>query len=274
MAADKSEVTSPRTAIYRQPQPYNWGDERARLEPRTAAWSERPRLSTAALTGSWRGVMFLLRVEIRRERHRQSGARARAPQLARNDVLHGSAFAHRLTAFMTNASGGDMAKQGTKDTTASKASDDSAIEQSARAVGQLVESGATVMGRGLAAGVEGMVELKERAAEMTGLTSASAAGKTAESAARTTITAARSVARSAARATRRAASSTASAASRTAGRAMSAAKRTAGKAKGKAKRTVRAAVKASTQKGRRKVSQLKSMRSKRTGAKSGRSRKR
>ena len=67
-----------------------------------------------------------------------------------------------------------MAKQGTTDTTASKANDDSVIEQSARAVGQLIESGATVMGRGLAAGVEGMTQLKERAAEMTGLTSASA----------------------------------------------------------------------------------------------------
>ena len=77
------------------------------------------------------------------------------------------------------------------------------------AVGELIESGATVMGRGLAAGVEGMAQLTERAAQMTGMTSPRAAGKTAESAARTTMTAARSAARTAGRATQRAARSTA-----------------------------------------------------------------
>ncbi len=51
------------------------------------------------------------------------------------------------------------------------------------------------MGRGLAAGVEGMARLTERAAEMTGITSPRDAGKMAESAARTTMTAARSAAR-------------------------------------------------------------------------------
>ena len=77
----------------------------------------------------------------------------------------------------------------TTDKTARKENDDSVIEKAARTVGELVESGATAMGRGLAAGAEGMANLTERAAEMTGITSPSAAGKTAESAARTTMTA-------------------------------------------------------------------------------------
>ena len=82
----------------------------------------------------------------------------------------------------------------TKDTTANSGNSDSVIEQSAQTVGEIIESGATVVGRGLAAGVEGMAQLAERAAQMTGLTSPRAIGKAAENATRTTMTAARSAA--------------------------------------------------------------------------------
>ena len=63
--------------------------------------------------------------------------------------------------------------------TGSSGKDDSIIEQSAEAMSQLIESGATVVGRGLAAGVEGMAQLTERAAEMTGLTSPRNVGRAA-----------------------------------------------------------------------------------------------
>ncbi len=160
-----------------------------------------------------------------------------------------------------------MAEERTKaqpaGTSASK-QDDSVIEQSAQKVGDLVESGAAVLAK-----------LTERAAQVTGITSPGTAGKTAKSAARTAMTAARS----AGRATQRAARTTASAASRTAARAMGAAKRATGTSKRAAKATPKRAVKraapnASTQKGRRKVSQSKSTPPKRRGAKTGRSRKR
>ena len=51
----------------------------------------------------------------------------------------------------------------TKDTTATSGDSNSVIEQSAQNVGEIIESGATVVGRGLAAGVEGMGQLAERA---------------------------------------------------------------------------------------------------------------
>ena len=70
---------------------------------------------------------------------------------------------------------------------------DSTIEQTAQVVGEIVETGATLVGRGLAAGVEGMGQLANRAAEMTGINSPASAGKAAESATRSTMTAARSV---------------------------------------------------------------------------------
>ena len=164
-----------------------------------------------------------------------------------------------------------MAEERTKEqpagTSASKERDDSVIEQSAQTVGDLVESGATLLGATDAGARHGDYERANDGHHVAG-----AAGKTAESAARTTMTAARS----AGRATQRAARSTASAASRTAGRAMRAAKRAAGTSKRAAKITPkrtpkravkRAAPKASTQKGRRKVSQSKSMPSRRRGAK-------
>jgi hypothetical protein len=201
--------------------------------------------------------------------------------------VRGSAFARcspvRLRAtlrrdrhFMSNAPGGGMA---TRDTTTTGGTKDSAIEQSAQAVGDLIETGATVVGRGLAAGVEGMAQLADRAAQMTGMTSPRAIGNAAENAARSTMT----TARSAVRTTRSAARRTATAASRASGRATRAAKRAAKPAprrsrKRSAKRatkpTAKMTAKASAQKGRRKVSQSTSMQSKRTGAKSGRSRKR
>jgi hypothetical protein len=215
----------------------------------------------------------------------RSGGRGRAVRapLTMDDV-HGSAFARCSGTFMSNAPGGDMA---TRDTTNTGGPSDSTIEQSAQAVGNIIETGATVVGRGLAAGVEGSAQLADRAAQMTGMTSPRAIGNAAENAARSTMTAARSAART----TRSAARSTATAASRTAGmaraksrgRATRAATRTAKPAakrstkrpaKRATKASVKRAMKASAQKGRRKVSQSKSMLSKRTGAKSGRSRKR
>ena len=46
---------------------------------------------------------------------------------------------------------------------------DSAIRQTANAVGSMIETGANLVGRGVAAGVEGAGALADRAAEVTGI---------------------------------------------------------------------------------------------------------
>lgn len=172
-----------------------------------------------------------------------------------------------------------MATDRSTDAPPSKGNSDSLIEQSARAVSELIESGATVMGRGLAAGVQGMAQLTERAAEMTGVTPGAIA-KAADRAAASTA----SASRSAVRTTQKAGRSTARLAKRTVARTTRAAKRvtsTAARAVKRkpastraVKRTPRPASKVSAQKGRRKVSQSRSMPSKRTGPKRDRGRKR
>src|SRR3954464_16052719 len=81
---------------------------------------------------------------------------------------------------------------------------DSAIRQTASAVGNMIETGANFVGRGVAAGMEGAAALADRAVEMTGLSSPTTAGRAAETAVGSTASMGRSVAAG----TRRAASST------------------------------------------------------------------
>src|SRR4051812_36824524 len=81
---------------------------------------------------------------------------------------------------------------------------DSVMRQTASAVGNMIETGANLVGRGVAAGMEGAAALADRAVEMTGLNSPTTAGRAAESAVGNTASMGRSVARS----TQRAASST------------------------------------------------------------------
>src|SRR6266513_1873998 len=77
---------------------------------------------------------------------------------------------------------------------------DSAIRQTANAVGNMIEAGAGLVGRGVAAGMEGAGALADRAAEMTGIDSPAEAGRAAERAVERTVAMGRSVAAGARRA--------------------------------------------------------------------------
>ena len=81
----------------------------------------------------------------------------------------------------------------------SQTSRNSTVQQTADALGNMLESGANLMGRGMAAGVEGAGALANRAMEMTGLTSPAAAGRTASRVAASTASTGRSMASGATR---------------------------------------------------------------------------
>lgn len=91
---------------------------------------------------------------------------------------------------------------------------DSAIRQTANAVGSMLETGASLVGRGVAAGVEGAGALADRAAEMTGITSPADAGRAAGRVADRAIESTMSMGRSVAAGTRRMAGTTGRAADR------------------------------------------------------------
>ena len=98
---------------------------------------------------------------------------------------------------------------------------DSTIRQTANAVGSMFEAGANLVGRGVAAGVEGAGALADRAAEMTGITSPAEAGRAAGRAAERAVETTMSMGRSVAAGARRVAGTTGRTAERAADRAAS-----------------------------------------------------
>jgi hypothetical protein len=76
---------------------------------------------------------------------------------------------------------------------------ESVIRESAKAMGEMIETGANLIGRGMAAGVEGMGHIAASAAEMAGLSSPRTAAPTVKRASRSTVSVGRSFANSTAR---------------------------------------------------------------------------